>query len=243
MLDIFMINYVKCYLTASNCPKVKNRLKELRKFHNWSQADLARALKISRQAVNGFESGKFTPSLEMAFKIALLFDVAIESVFIYQEKNLMQNLLEKVENFTQWLPRGERFTDEAIAAIEYAQYKAALSNNLQVEPRDILCGLMGDTTNATACLLKKYGLVLNQDDLELVERSKTYKINRFSRESQYILELALNAVRLKQKKYIDTEHLLLGLIQLIQLGNDDLIKIFHRNKVNVQALVEEVTKQ
>ena len=77
---------------------MKNRLKELRKTNNWSQADLARMLKISRQAVNGFESGKFTPSLEMAFKIAGLFDVAIESVFLYQEKSSMQTL---IKNITQ----------------------------------------------------------------------------------------------------------------------------------------------
>ena len=120
---------------------MKNRLKELRKTRGWSQADLTRALKISRQAVNGFESGKFTPSLEMAFKIALLFDVAIESVFVYQEKSSMQNLLEKVKDFTQCLPRGERFTEKAIAVIEYAQRKAALSQQAEIEPEHLLYGL------------------------------------------------------------------------------------------------------
>ena len=45
-------------------------MKELRQLHQWSQADLARELGVSRQAVNGFESGKFDPSLDMAFKIA-----------------------------------------------------------------------------------------------------------------------------------------------------------------------------
>ncbi len=57
---------------------MKNRLKELRELHKWSQANLARELGVSRQAVNGFESGKFDPSLEMAFKIATLFDVTLE---------------------------------------------------------------------------------------------------------------------------------------------------------------------
>ena len=51
--------------------------------HHWSQAELARKLEISRQAINGFELGKFTPSLEMAFKIAL-FDVAIEGSTLVQ---------------------------------------------------------------------------------------------------------------------------------------------------------------
>ncbi len=96
---------------------MENRLKELRKTRKWSQADLARALEISRQAVNGFESGKFTPSLEMAFKIARLFNVAIEEVFLYREKSSMQML---IENFTQWLPKGEKFTLKAIKAIELA---------------------------------------------------------------------------------------------------------------------------
>ncbi len=49
---------------------MKNRLKELRQLHSLSQSDLARELRVSRQAVNGFESGKFDPSLDMAFKIA-----------------------------------------------------------------------------------------------------------------------------------------------------------------------------
>lgn len=73
--------FCKVLLNNKKYQILKNRLKELRKTRQWSQADLARALAISRQAVNGFESGKFTPSLEMAFKIARLFDVAIEEVF------------------------------------------------------------------------------------------------------------------------------------------------------------------
>ena len=126
---------------------MRNQLKKLRKNRGWSQADLARALKISRQAVNGFESGKFTPSLEMAFKIASVFDVAIESVFIYQEKSRMQTL---IENITQWLPKGEKFTFKAIETIEYAQYKAALSPQAQVEPEHLLYGLLNHpTTTAT----------------------------------------------------------------------------------------------
>lgn len=66
---------------------MKNRLKKLRQLHQWSQADLGRKLEVSRQAINGFESGKFDPSLEMAFKIASLLNVAIEDIFIYEAKN------------------------------------------------------------------------------------------------------------------------------------------------------------
>ena len=220
---------------------MKNRLKELRKTRSWSQADLARALKISRQAVNGFESGKFTPSLEMAFKIASLFDVAIESVFIYQEKSPMQNLLEKVENFTQWLPKGERFTFKAIEAIAYARQIAALSEQAQVEPKHLLYGLLNHPTTTAARLLRESGLTLDPE-IEAMEASEAPQVNKFSPESKYVLELALNAARLQQKKYLDTEHLLLALIQLMQLGNDDLRDIFQANEVNLQMLSEKVTQ-
>ena len=68
------------------------------------------------------------------------------------------------------------------------------------------------------------------------------KIDKFSPESRYVLELALNAARLKQKKYIDTEHLLLALIQLTQLGDENLVDIFQRNEVDIRALTQQVTE-
>ena len=60
---------------------MKNRLKVLRAERNWSQADLAMRLDVSRQAVNAVETGKYDPSLPLAFKIARLFDLPIEEIF------------------------------------------------------------------------------------------------------------------------------------------------------------------
>ena len=60
---------------------MKNRLKVLRAERNWTQADLAEALEVSRQTINAIETGKYDPSLPLAFKIARLFDMAIEDVF------------------------------------------------------------------------------------------------------------------------------------------------------------------
>ena len=60
---------------------MKNRLKVLRAERNWSQAELAERLDVSRQSVNAIETGKFDPSLPLAFKIARLFDLQIEAVF------------------------------------------------------------------------------------------------------------------------------------------------------------------
>jgi putative transcriptional regulator len=60
---------------------MKNRLKVLRAERNWTQADLAVALDVSRQTVNAIETGKFDPSLPLAFRVARLFALSIEDVF------------------------------------------------------------------------------------------------------------------------------------------------------------------
>ncbi len=60
---------------------MKNTLKVLRAMRNWSQADLADHLDVSRQAVNAIETGKYDPSLPLAFKIARLFEMKIEEIF------------------------------------------------------------------------------------------------------------------------------------------------------------------
>jgi putative transcriptional regulator len=60
---------------------VTNRLKALRAERDWSQADLANKLGVSRQSVNAIETGKFDPSLPLAFKLARLFNRPIEMIF------------------------------------------------------------------------------------------------------------------------------------------------------------------
>ncbi|HXD36507.1 MAG TPA: helix-turn-helix transcriptional regulator [Rhodanobacter sp.] len=61
---------------------MNNRLRELRGEQAWSQADLAERLDVSRQTVNAIETGKYDPSLPLAFKIARLFGRPIESIFL-----------------------------------------------------------------------------------------------------------------------------------------------------------------
>ncbi len=60
---------------------MKNRLKELRAEREWSQGRLAELLKVSRQTVNALETGKYDPSLPLAFRIAALFGCRIEDIF------------------------------------------------------------------------------------------------------------------------------------------------------------------
>ena len=61
---------------------MKNRLRVLRAARGWSQAELAERLEVSRQSVNAIETGKFDPSLPLAFRISRLFGEDIEAIFL-----------------------------------------------------------------------------------------------------------------------------------------------------------------
>jgi putative transcriptional regulator len=71
---------VTCLFDRTNDPLI-NRLKVLRAERGWSQAQLAEHLDVSRQAVNAVETGKYDPSLPLAFRIARLFGLPIEEIF------------------------------------------------------------------------------------------------------------------------------------------------------------------
>jgi putative transcriptional regulator len=60
---------------------VKNRIPDLRSERAWTQADVALRIGVSRQTINAIETGKFDPSLPVAFRLARLFDLTIEEVF------------------------------------------------------------------------------------------------------------------------------------------------------------------
>ena len=64
---------------------MKNRVRELREKHGWSQGELAEQLDVSRQTINAIETGKYDPSLPLAFKLAKLFKQRIESMFDPEE--------------------------------------------------------------------------------------------------------------------------------------------------------------
>ena len=70
-----------CQVFVSFRHPMQNRLRVLRAERNWSQAELAGHLEVSRQAVNAIETGKHDPSLTLAFRIARLFDRPIEEIF------------------------------------------------------------------------------------------------------------------------------------------------------------------
>ncbi len=63
---------------------MKNRVEELRKKLGMNQEDFAKAIKVSRQTVSSIETGKYNPSLELAFVISDFFGESIENIFIYE---------------------------------------------------------------------------------------------------------------------------------------------------------------
>ena len=66
---------------------MKNTIKVERAKKNWTQEDLARQIRISRQSVNSIETGKFIPSTVLALKMAKVFGVNVESIFELEEKD------------------------------------------------------------------------------------------------------------------------------------------------------------
>lgn len=65
---------------------MKNRLEELRKKRGIKQEELANVLEVSRQTIGSLENGRYNPSIQLAFKIARYFNMAIEEIFIYEEE-------------------------------------------------------------------------------------------------------------------------------------------------------------
>ncbi|MEV1077425.1 helix-turn-helix transcriptional regulator [Streptomyces sp. NPDC050211] len=63
---------------------MKNRITDLRAERGWTQAELAQRTGVSRQTINSIETGKFDPSLPLAFRLAKLFDLKIEEIFLYE---------------------------------------------------------------------------------------------------------------------------------------------------------------
>ncbi len=222
---------------------MKNRLKEFRQLRQWSQSDLARELGVSRQAVNGFEAGKFDPSLDMAFKIASLFHVTIEDIFVFEAKNSMQTLLERVKNFFGFEFGFERFTEQAIHAITFAQQEAlrlqsATPQKPQVEPAHLLDGLLADPSTISAQLLQANGATLRvTTDGYALEPNENLKL---SSQCKFVMELALQVVRLQGKKSIGTEHLLWGLIRLADTDKEILTDLFQRYEIDLAALNDQL---
>ena len=88
LVMLMSLTFLVSYPVRHEAVPMKNRLKVLRAERNWTQAQLADALDVSRQTVNAIETGKFDPSLPLAFRAARLFGLRIEEIFhVEAERN------------------------------------------------------------------------------------------------------------------------------------------------------------
>lgn len=176
----------------------------------------------------------------MAFKIASMLNVAIEDVFIYEGKNSVQTLIARVKNYFGFEFGFERFTETAINAIEFARNEVARSQGSQVELEHLLAGLLANPTSTSARLLQANGVKLG---IETNEHSfESHEEPRFSQESKFVMELALQIVRLQGKKSIGTEHLLWGLVRLSETGNLTVKNLLLRYEVDIEALNKQLAE-
>src|SRR5688572_10142270 len=93
---------------------MKNRLRALKSERNWSQANLAERLEVSRQTINALEAGKSDPSLPLAFKIAQLFNCPLEEIFFLEPKSMFARKFCADDSF-------EGFSQQAIEVMRLAQ--------------------------------------------------------------------------------------------------------------------------
>jgi putative transcriptional regulator len=146
----------------------------------------------------------------------------------------MQTLIERVSNFLGFEFGFERFTEEAIDVVKFAHNEASRAQNPQVEPEHLLAGLLADPATTSAQLLRANGVTLN---IEINEHSFESRGNvKLSSKSKFVMELALQIVRLQGKKSIGTEHLLWGLVRLAEADKSILSETFQRYGIDTEAL-------
>ncbi|BAZ16997.1 hypothetical protein NIES4071_88750 [Calothrix sp. NIES-4071] len=213
---------------------MKNRLRILRVERNWSQAELAKSLGVSRQTVNALEMGKYDPSLPLAFKVARLFNTSIESVFFSQP-------LETQERKVMF----ERFTQKAVQSIMLAQEESRRLGHNFVGTEQILLGLIAENTAYAAQVLKDAGV-----ELESVRAEVEKLIGRgdnvfdleipFTPKGRLVLEYASEESRRFSQDFIGTEHLLLG---LLRITDGVAVKALFNLGFNLQDIVQRVVQK
>jgi putative transcriptional regulator len=241
---------------------MKNRLKEFRQLNRWSQSDLARELGVSRQAINGFESGKFDPSLDMAFRLSHLFDAAIQDIFAPTENQPMNTLFQRftsVLDFLKFLnsqrpskPDTVGWTESTMLALSCARNCA---ENSEIGAKQLLAGLLANHSSIATQLLQANGATLPpnitiQDIIQDAESrpslgffevlSSIPSIPQLNAEGEFVFEMAEKIVRFKGQELIAPEHLLWGLIRLSETGDSSATTVFQQSGINLTLLNQQL---
>ncbi len=214
---------------------MKNRLRILRTDRNWSQAELAERLGVSRQTINALETGKYDPSLPLAIKIAQLFRCPIETIFFFDPINPIS------EGGSMF----ERFTAKATQVIILAQQEGRLMGHNFVGTEQILLGLIAEDTGIAAKVLKSAGIKLDDARRE-VEKIIGHGDGTggleipFTPRAKFVLDYALQESRRLRHHYIGTEHLLLG---SLRVTDGVAVQVLQILGVDIENLREQVLKE
>ena len=207
---------------------MENRLRLLRTQRNWSQAELAQRLGVSRQTINSIEVGKYDPSLPLAFKIAQLLGFPIQFIFFTEEKSMF-----------------ERFTAKATQVIVLAQEEGGRLGHQFVGTEQILIGLIAEGTGIAAKVLKSVGVTLKAAQIEvekIIGRGRGIKGVEFpfTPRGKQVLEFALEESRRLGHDYIGTEHLLLG---SLHVKDGVAVRVLEILGVNLQNIRQQVLQE
>jgi Uma2 family endonuclease/DNA-binding XRE family transcriptional regulator len=196
---------------------MENRIRALRTERKWSQAQLAEFLGVSRQTVNALEGGKYDPSLPLALKIAELFNTSIESIFSEERTMFAQQPFINSPNLFE-SAIFHRFTPRAIKVIKLAQKESRRLGHNFVGTEQILAALIEEGSGIAAQVLKIAGVQLKPVRTEIekiIGRGNGVKSVAvpFTPRAKLVLDCAVESAGELGHFYIDTENLLLGLLQ------------------------------
>jgi DNA-binding XRE family transcriptional regulator/Uma2 family endonuclease len=222
---------------------MQNRLRFLRAERNWSQADLAERLGVSRQTVNALELSKYDPSLPLAFKIAELFRRPIETIFFLEERFMYGQ--SPYERYLEEMIPFERFTARAVQAIKLAQEEGAAMGHQFVGTEQILLGLIREDTGLAAKVLKSVGINIEQTRTEvekIIGRGQGVKGVEFpfTPRGKLVLDFSLEESRQLEQNFIGTEHLLLG---LLRVNGGVAVRVLEILGVDLQELRQQVLEE
>lgn len=220
---------------------MQNRLRLLRTERNWSQAELAKQLGVSRQTVNALEVGKYDPSLPLALKIARLFNAPIETIFSLAGEPMFTNPSPLSPRLPE-SPIFPRFTPSAIKVIKLAQKEGRRLGHNFVGTEQILVGLIEEGAGTAAWVLKSAGVTLKAVRAEIekiIGRGNGVKTAGipFAPRAKLLLEAAAESADALGHFYVDTENLLLG---MLQVGEGVAITVLQILGIDLEALRQKV---
>lgn len=232
---------------------MQNQIRVLRTERQWSQAQLAERLGVSRQTINALEAGKYDPSLPLALKIARLFNIPIETIFSQEEVTMFADRTPLNFSNLPETPLAHRFTPRTIKVINLAQEEAGNLGHNWAGTEQILLGLIEEGTGIAARVLNEAGVNFRAARIEvekIIGRGSGFvtkgKAFTPTARAKSLLNCAARSASELGHSYIDTEHLLLGLLRvdkpdrLTEKGEGAAVKVLQNLGIDLEVLEQQI---